>query len=199
MNTRTLILFALFALTLGITPYANSETLGTYLFTVKGNDKVNDYKVIQSLINKWFSDNGTMVDGSNYSITLSYYYKIENGATSGDDNNLSVSYAEDMMTGTWSSTATIEFYFVKGANSYAVYWLGSEGATSGDWSTEKLVSGKDNAPELSHITFFTAVTPMASATDGSLMTNTIPEPATLILFGIGLLGFSNFFRKQHTA
>ncbi|MBF0258987.1 MAG: PEP-CTERM sorting domain-containing protein [Desulfamplus sp.] len=78
---------------------------------------------------------------------------------------------------------TVYFYTLKAANTLELYYI-KGGATSGYWE----LTDKSNG--LSHMTFFT--------TDKlPLPANAVPIPASVFLFGSGLLGVVGFSRRKN--
>jgi len=88
--------------------------------------------------------------------------------------------------GTWTCESPYElgFYAVKAGSQFALYYVDpSQG--SGYWSTIHLQVGmRSNQPEISHLSALAGSTPP------------VPEPATLMLVGSGLLGLAGFRRKN---
>jgi hypothetical protein len=84
--------------------------------------------------------------------------------------------------GTWSVDPSfpIGFYSVKASDSYALYFVDPE-ATSGYWSTIHLTNSPQ--PAISHFS--------GLSTNGA----PVPEPATMLLFGSGLIGLAGLGRK----
>ena len=87
--------------------------------------------------------------------------------------------------GTWTTNGVnVQFYTVKTASEFAIYFLGAEGLNEGTWTTEHVHSngGTDN-PQISHMSTWNQTTP-------------VPEPSTLLLMGVGLLGLAAYSRKR---
>jgi len=106
----------------------------------------------------------------------------------GVDSNGNSININDAQTGTWDvipPTDTISFYAVKAANAYAMYQV-NPAAGSGSWSTFDLWLegyGGEGELEISHFTGYNPGSP-------------VPEPATMFLFGLGLIGLAGFGRKK---
>ncbi len=168
---------------------AEYEYSGTYLFTVTNPN--NDPGVtgnfeednLEAALESWFTANAYAAKD----VELTYYDRVDYPDMA--SSLMSVEYDESPR-GTWSTgDQAIEYYTVKASTGYAIYWLGEQGASSGNWTTEHLLAGKNgNIPTVSHLTTFNPI--------GDPGTNPVPEPATMFLLGSGLVGAGVFRRKR---
>ena len=148
-----------------------------YLGLGEGNDKYDE--VVTTINNSPYFTGSKPVD-------ISFYSKIDYPA--GETEKLSLTYATDLKSGKWSTKEPIDFFTVKGANNFTVWWV-NPSVSSGTWTTEWLTAGGGNGnksaqqPAISHLSAWT------------MKSVSIPEPSTMLLLGFGLLGIA-FFRRQ---
>ncbi len=149
--------------------YTNS---GDLLFTNSGNDSGKHREGVEEAIEDYFgwAADEFVLEDANVLVTR---YDNEGNITTGATNS-----------GTWEALpfgTTLGFYSVKAGSGYALYRVNPV-APTGSWSTYDLWnagfgSGKDGLA-ISHFTGFNPET------------NDVPEPATMLLFGVGLAGLA---------
>ena len=125
---------------------------------------------IEGEVETWFlNEKGVTRD-----IDFVRYAQVDSPGTS-SGGLTSVTYDPGSKTGTWTTDKPIEFYTVKAANIFALYWIDG-GASSGWWSTEHIFKNGQN-PAMSHISVWNPVTPV------------VPAPAAILLgvFGVSCL------------
>jgi len=134
--------------------------------------------------------------------TITDFSKVEVDSTHKNEEyhnkDLTVSSPDGWKSGKWgfsgNSSKAVEFYTVKSAQEYALYYI-NPAKRNGVWTTAHLltkvnVNGKGgNIPQLSHFSGI-LTTPGAPG-------NPVPEPATMILFGFGLLGIAGICKKKN--
>lgn len=159
---------------------------GEYMFTLSGNDSNFGDDALAQAIEDWFAG-----EGMEREIDLSFYDKFENEGTGteGENGFMTITF-EDGYSGTWSTQEAIEFYSVKAGSQFAFYWV-EDLAASGTWSTEDLSVGGGNTPTISHLSAWNPGDPTTPAA--------VPEPGTLILLGLGLVGAFGLARKKRGA
>ena len=159
---------------------------GTYLFTVTdpGNDNLNDWSAADVAALELAIEDAI---GNSYDATLTFYAKVDKPGIS--VAKMTVDYNSGNLTGEWSTDDPVEFYTVKAATEFALYWLDG-GADKGFWSTQHQLTPINerngtggNQPEISHLSTWNATVP-------------VPEPSTLILLGVGLAGFGYWRRRK---
>ena len=118
---------------------------------------------------------------------LEYYSKVEvnsgNAAPYSGDFPLFITSSDGWYSGTWATDGlwNVSYYTVKAGNYFALYET-LQPAFSGTWSTIGLLVGNGQQPEISHL----------GAVASSV---SVPEPATLLLLGLGLVGLAGVRRK----
>lgn len=146
------------------------QNSGRLLFIQQGNNEGNNLGTVESLIESYLHND--------VELTIA--------------NNVSFS-SHDSNSGTWSTInpmGAISAYSVKAGNYYALYLL-EQAESTGSWSTFDIWrfggpgTGGNDSLQISH---FTGYNPTAS----------VPEPASMILFGAGLVvfGFARKFIKS---
>lgn len=155
--------------------YIGSEWSGYFIGLFEGNESA-DY--IEEIAEQYLGD----------TLNTAAYDKVESFPGIGENGILTAAGTVfnsegEALAGTWSVVSPYElgFYAVKSSDNWALYFVDPSQA-SGIWSTVHLLNNGDQTPTISHLSGLVESTP-------------IPEPATLILLGSGLLGISGFRRK----
>jgi len=166
--------------------YTNS---GKLLFIESGNNEGNaaTLAAVEALVNDAMED----ILGYTTYFKLTETTSITYAGVYSNGDPMDIDKIDEAQTGTWNvipSTDTISFYAVKAGDAYAMYWVNpAEG--SGSWSTYNLwvseLANSENAMglEISHFTGYNPGSP-------------VPEPATMFLFGLGLIGLAGLGRKK---
>lgn len=150
---------------------------GVYLGTFAGNDnpqKASDFLTVVNGINSSIYYNGDDVD-------LESFAKVDEPAVS--NALMSLTYAADKKTGTWSTSEPVDFYTVKATNNFSIWWRDG-GATTGNWTTDGIRLNKTD-PEISHL-----------STWNDNNTSTVPEPTTMVLLGMSLLSIGFLAKRK---
>lgn len=155
---------------------------GEWMFTLSGNDSNYGVDNLESAIENWFES----AKNETRDVDLVFYDKVDQGQSS-ENGLMTLTYGAGNLYGTWATESPIEFYSVKAGTEFAFYWL-STPLTEGFWTTEHLHNKGGKVPAISHLSAWNATTaepPVAT-----------PEPGTLILLGMGLLGVLGIARKK---
>lgn len=166
--------------------YSGADYSGYYLGTISGNTNGQDYPLASIISYYYFA-----MYAEEFDITSAFKVESEEGSDSfATVGPLTVSWDENFKSGMWEfdadSDMSLGFYTVKGGNDFALYYVDPD-QKSGIWTTRHLLVGSErriNHPELSH---FTGVPATIHST---------PEPTTLLLLGIGLLGLGVVARQR---
>lgn len=169
--------------------YAGTMWTGYYIGTFEGNDsfkyspkKENPKKPVinvRDLVREFLGGASSLLD-----FEPGNYEKVDLPALSSGPLTITMT---DGKSGTWALTepAMMDFYTVKGSNAFALYYIPTP-TNTGVWSTINLINGGGNPPGISH---FSAITRNVSESP-------IPEPGTLVLMGVGILGLGILGKKK---
>lgn len=131
---------------------------------------------------------------SSFTLNVTGYIEYTNYMFDSDNNIVEAGSASN--TGTWavdtSMIDAISFYAVKAGNFFAMYLVDPADAT-GSWSTYDIWrygiendlpgAGGNDGLEISHFTGYNPAAP-------------VPEPATMTLLGVGLIGIAGLGRRK---
>jgi hypothetical protein len=160
--------------------YSGDDYTGYYLGTFSGN---TDQYFVDAI--KYYADKigldfdfGQIVDYTANTDGSGGTQVTGNSMTIGP---LTVTYDPSKASGTWTfENYDVHFYALKGGNEFALYYVPGGGA-SGEWTNQHLKENpRGQSPAISHITVAAQV----------------PEPATMLLMGTGLLFLAGFLRRR---
>jgi len=166
--------------TLGTYHYGNSgDYLGTVVADVEPGGVNDNIALVEDVLHSISGFGGVDLIASS---------KVESPATSsvGGDFSMYLTYWGDG-SGEWATfepvvsspipegSTLVDFYVVKGSTQFALYWE-DPAAAYGTWNVGNLRTPAGGVPSISHFTGYT--------TGGA----SVPEPATILLLGFGLLG-----------
>jgi hypothetical protein len=187
---KKFILLVIICLFICVNAIAGSTYSGIHIGTFKGNDSNSD---IESLINNYFITENIL-----YETDIKETYKLENNEAGGL-GDFYFNWTDNNKSGKWYNKTPINFYSVKGGSQFALYWMKNP-VLNGFFSTEHLIVGKNNQPDLSHITIYINknnidLSDIIIYNKNNGSTN-VPESSTLLLFGSGLLLLLLSFYKR---
>lgn len=180
LSVRIAITICTFLLWTGIATADTMADYYDYVGTFTGNDNWQSWDAIEEEVESFLADSGYTVD-----LTLSFYAKVDSPSetTTGGNGELTIDYDSGNTSGSWSTEEAVSLISVKAGNDYALYWI-DPALLEGLWDT----SGVGDK-SVSHISTWTV-----SGDPGS----EVPEPGTMALLGIGLIGLAGISRKRHS-
>lgn len=169
----------LFGVSEGALALSNSGTL-VNVFTIESSANEG---TLELMIEDYFANATPALD-------VDFYAKVDapnEESSSEDPGYLHLSYEgwdDNGEWGYWDTDAPVDFYGLKAAGVFALYAV-APSAMEGVWNTEDLLNAGGQVPDLSNMTVWLI------DVHGPI----IPEPATVFLFGIGLLGIFGLGRR----
>jgi len=164
-------------------------TYGGYGYT-SGADQWSGYLI--GVFDGNDSESLLVSKASNYletSVTDYDYAKVD--GTSGTNDFLTTTADAGNLSGQWMLEPgfPIGFYSVKASTYYALYFVDPE-QISGYWSTIHITNPGGQQPAISHFSVLST-----EIDDGNGNGEPVPEPATMLLLGSGLIGLAGLGRK----
>ena len=178
----------------GGTPYAYYVNSGELMFVAEGNDLGNPANLlaVQTQVKNWLVGEGILAPldpftlVNNTSAVAVYGYDGSGLDPIANPESIGGAYASgtyEVNTSVFSSG--IEFYAIKASTYYAFYYE-NPAEVNGSWSTYDLWLAK-GAGEILQVSHWTGYNGSGAP---------VPEPATMLMLGSGLVGLAGFGRKK---
>lgn len=158
---------------------------GYYLGTVEGNTNTGDQPEDNVFIDI-FSYYYLKLKSENFEFHATYKVDdVEHKTTPETEGPLTVTWEDDLKSGTWSLETPYEFgfYSVGIGTEFAIYYV-EPTQSSGNWWTGHIENPGGQQPEISHFVGATTTT------------TPVPEPSAMLLMGAGLFGIVAFGKRR---